>query len=90
MATMLFGQDRPERTSLFGTRPRRLATYVSSTDKGAVIRQVLALATRRALFGVKLQLFIDLRKICGRSASGATAAIHRLDPRRQNERALTY
>ena len=72
---MLFNQDRPERTSLFGTRPGRLAFYVSSMDKGAVICQVLAIPARRALFGVKRQLFIDLRNISGRSASGPTAAV---------------
>jgi len=75
MATMLVNQDRPERTSLFGTRPGRLATYVSSMDKGAVICQVLAIPARRALFGVKRQRFIDLRNTSGRSASGPTAGV---------------
>jgi hypothetical protein len=44
-------------------------------DKGAIICQVLAIPASRALFGVKRQLFIDLRSISGQSASGPTAAV---------------
>ena len=62
MATMLFNQDRPERTSLFARDLGPLVTYTNSMIKGAVIPQVLTIPTRLALFGVKRQLFIDTRK----------------------------
>lgn len=57
VASVLFNQNRPEKTSLFARGLGPLATHTGPMDKGAVIGQVLTIPACLALFGIAMAAF---------------------------------